>query len=635
MVATLLTSTISACRSARPKTFGNPPYMDVWGSVRPFRVAVCRLLLVTLISLLLASVASAEPSLSTEISPRHGEQDDLFIFTVKITDAERISGRPRLLNELDFEATLLGPQTSISIVNGVVDSRVAYVYQLKAKRSGALKTPRVELEYGGKTLSAPELDVQVDDSGSSAQSPTTPSEAAASTSERLFIKQTATPLKVYQGQQVINSLSLYTRVELAEFNLQDFSTDGFWQERFIDNDRSTTEVKGLEYTRLEHAKALYPLAVGKLSLPARTATAKVVVRTRRQLPSFFDLGDNVLHDLFESVQLKEVKLSSDPLTVEVDPLPAPPAELEGLLGPVPIVGETSLRASYSSDPISAGEVKTIALELTTSGNVHPLKTIPLSPPDGVKVYEENPETSSVPTGAHVVMKRVFRFSLVPLRGGIVHIPPARIAYFDPARRQYLTASTAEISFPVNGDILKEDPSVASQSSTSQSPPAQSAGSLKPGPNALPTLPPVPVAPDIEYREPSLLQRFTEVVSVQLALLMAAATVAISTLILVFSRRVAQTRRSIVTPSVINKAGSPIELERTLRLFLCDKITAVKSDDPYELLRAHIRSSTSNLELAQATCSLIDQLEAARYGAASDAEALQRMKERFKDLSMQW
>lgn len=545
-----------------------------------------------------------------------------------------MTGKPRLINELDFQAQLLGPQTNISIVNGVVDSRVSYVYQLTALRSGTLKTPRVELDYNGQVLTAPEVSVQIDQSGASKQG--TPDEATkgTSTSDKLFIKQSVSPTKVYQGQQVINSLSLYTRVELAEFNLEDFSTDGFWQERFIDNDRSTTEIKGHEYVRLEHAKALYPLASGKLAIPARTARAKVVVRTQRQLPSIFEFGDSILHDFMQSVRHKEVKLSTEPLSIDVEPLPPAPPELADLVGNIPLVGETTLRASFSPDPISAGEVKTVAIELTTSGNVHPIKSIKLTAPEGVKVYEENPETTSVSTGAHVVMKRIFRFSLVPLRGGLVSIPPARIAYFDPARRGYLTASTTEITFPVNGEIIRGN-SNSSARSAALTGGAGVTGSSSSAPEALPTLPPVPVAPDLEYREPSTLQRLTETVSVQLALLTTTATVAFSTLLLVFARRLATSTRAKVTPASVERAGTMKELDSVLRLFLSDKISAAKEDDTYELLRARVNSAAPSVEVAQATCSLIDQIEAARYGASADGDLLSEQKMRLRELMRQW
>jgi hypothetical protein len=581
-----------------------------------------------------ASYASAEPTISASITPRHGEEDDLFIFTVKVAGAERLNAKPKFLNDLDFDATLLGPQTSISIVNGVVDSRVSYVYQLTPKRTGILKTPRVELEHNGKTLVAPEIEVSVDPAGAKAQDPASDPSTTTSgpMSEKLFIKQSVAPQKVYQGQQVINSLSLYTRVELAEFNLEDFSTDGFWQERFIDNDRSTTQVKGHEFVRLEHAKALYPLASGKLSVPPRTARAKVVVRTQRQLPPLLDFGDSLLHDFFQSVQHKEVKLSSEALHIDVEPLPPPPTELAGLLGSIPLVGETTLRASYSSDPISAGEVKTVAIELTTTGNVHPIKSITLSPPSGVKIYEENPETTSTRSGSHVTMKRVFRFSLVPLRGGIVTIPAARIAYFDPNRKQYLTASTSEITFAVNGPTSNSGPRVSGLRGAEN---GASNSAVQGSPDALPTLPPVPVAPDLEYREPSTLQKLTEVVSVQLALLIAAATVALSTLVVLLSRRFGRIQKATVTPAVLDRAKNSAELERLLRRFICEKIPTARVDDTYELLRARVRASAPSVELAQATCALIDQIEAARYGADSQSDGVAEQRLRMKEIMKHW
>jgi hypothetical protein len=612
--------------------------MVIFGSMTTRRVPTMQRPLPALRAMLIAvfavaasvSSALAEPLITSDVTPRFGQTDDLFIFTVKLSGFKTSNVRPRLLNDVDFEASLLGPQTSISIINGVVDTRVNYVYQLAAKRSGTLKTPTVEVQVDGKTLTAPSITVEVQDVSSDPNDTSLDHNNGPTKPTQLFLKQTATPLKAYVGQQIIDALSLYTQVELAEYHLEDFSADGFWQERLIDNDRSVTELNGQQYTRVEHAKALYPLAAGSIELPARKVVAKVPVRTKHNVPSLFQMGEDLLGQLFQTIELRNVTLSSNSLSVDVQQLPPAPPELNPLLGSVPLVGTTSLRTSYSADPISAGEMKTVTLELITEGNVRPFHNISLPTPEGVKVYDQKPETTTVTSSGRVVMKRTFRFSIVPLKGGIVRIPPVRIAYFDPTKHEYLTSTSAEISFAVNGAVLSSAPEAASTPSAQHDPSG-------PETKGVPTLPPVPVAPDLEYREPSIARRLGEAVSVQLALLLLTVTIALSTVAIVLLRLRQGGKHLTVTPRRIDRADSLADLESLVRTAIVERVPGSTVDDSFETLRARTQARVDRTEVAQALCALIDELEILRYGTppSETTALLLALKSRFKEILQQW
>jgi hypothetical protein len=557
----------------------------------------------------------------------------LFIFTVKVSGMQSGGARPRLINEVDFEATLLGPQTRISIVNGVVDSSISYVYQLAAKRSGTLKTPAVEITADGKKLHAAEIAVEVQDSSRNPNDHSLDSATGSGVPSQLFLKQTATPLKPYLGQQVVDALSLYTRVELAEYHLDDFSTDGFWHERLVDDERSVTEVDGQQYTRVEHAKAIYPLTSGTIEIPARTVIAKVPVRRKNSASSLLPFGDSLLGQLLHTVELRNVTLRSNALALEVQPLPPAPSELKHILGTVPLVGNTSLRTAYSNDPISIGEMKPVAIEITTEGNLRPLQKLTLSAPEGLKVYDQKPETTTATSSGKVIMKRTFRFSVVPLRGGIVRIPPVKVAYFDPERRTYLTATSSEVSFPVNGPLSPAD-SPAHTNSSDTLPSSSSESQAK----GIPTLPPVPLAPDLEYRDASLMQRLSDGVSVQLALLALTVALTIAATTALILRRKPRTPKLLITARRIQSATSLRELESLIRTAIAERVAGATRDESFEALRAHTQRSLTNAELAQAVCLLVDELELVRYGGQVNSESeelLLSLKKRCQDIISQW
>ena len=92
-------------------------------------------LAVLLIILLATSSALAQSILTTDIAPQSGTLEDLFIFTVTI-EGSQTGSAPLLSGGDDFELQLIGPQTRLSIINGVVNSKISYVYHLTPKRVG-------------------------------------------------------------------------------------------------------------------------------------------------------------------------------------------------------------------------------------------------------------------------------------------------------------------------------------------------------------------------------------------------------------------------------------------------------------------------------------------------------------------
>ena len=113
-----------------------------------------------LIILLATSSALAQSILTTDIAPQSGTLEDLFIFTVTI-EGSQTGSAPLLSGGDDFELQLIGPQTRLSIINGVVNSKISYVYHLTPKRVGRLLTPAVEVDINGDDLAAAAINVEI------------------------------------------------------------------------------------------------------------------------------------------------------------------------------------------------------------------------------------------------------------------------------------------------------------------------------------------------------------------------------------------------------------------------------------------------------------------------------------------
>jgi hypothetical protein len=585
-----------------------------------------RALILIVVTLVVATKASAEISVRTEVSPKAGSKSDLFLFTVTIEGA-RSAPPPTLTDDTDFDVSLLGPRTAISIVNGVMNSRISYVYHLTPRREGDLRTPKVTVAADGKTLSAMPISVPI---GAGLG---TLSDQHKDQGDLLFLRQTVSPSSVYEGEQAVHTLSVYTRVDLNDLNIEEPTNDGVWQETLADNQRSMRQVNNVEYTSVEALKALFPLRSGTITIPARTLKAKIPdERSRNRGAGSFDpFSDNFFQQFFEQVEFKPVTVTSNELTLQVKPLPLMTAQEKKNAPTVAIVGPTSLRVNYPLDAIATGESKSILIEVTSEGNLNTLKTLPLEAPSRFKVYEERPEVRTDRRSGKLITHKTFKYSILALSPGLARIPGVKLTYFDPAKGAYEIASTSDIAFPVRGQDLAAAGSQPAQAAQSQGNTTSSSTGI------VPTMPPLPIAPPLEYEEPGLIEIITDTISVQFALLLLAAVCGVGCIALFAAQRNPSQERNEVSAASLNDVTTMKDLEAFVRQVIASKLSRVSESSTMDELRSRVAAALSDKSLALSISSLLDDIEVYNYGGNTgdrDRE-VQTLKERLGLILMQW
>lgn len=561
------------------------------------------LLLLTAIS---AAVAQPSQSLRSEIAPTSGSIDDLFIFTVSYEGGEqRIT--PQLQTSSDFDVQLLGPKTSITILNGVIRSQQSFVYQLVPKREGSLKTPEVQVATAQGTLSAPPIPVAISARGTSPgnSAATPPSQTAG---DDLFLAQSATPKEVFLGQQIVNVIGVYSRLNLQGVTVDDEVADGFWQEVISDNNSSQKNIRGKDYAVLELSRALFALRSGELTITSRKGSAKTITTRRINPGSIFDpFGDGFFDSIFQQPVIKDVPLSSNAIAIKVKALPPIPSDLSKYSTGLTLVGDTSISMDAPAAVMKTGDTKAISITVRTEGNINPVKTLALTAPQGMKIYDGQPQTTHRIRNGRLLSERTFKYSLVALQPGSARIPGVSLAYFDPESADYRLATTADltilISGPPQGNGTSASPSVR-DGSQEPSVPSQ---------NLIPTLPPLPVAPQLSYREKSLVDSISERISVQLSLLILAAVIAIVSLVALF---LTARRRSQYSQSSLGRILAIRDLagiEAFLRSWLAARFTSLTEASSLDELRAVVRASNAKKAHIVDLLALIDDLEMERYG----------------------
>lgn len=237
---------------------------------------------------------------------------------------------------------------------------------------------------------------------------------------------------VYVGEQVTLRSDIMVS-EQAQFRLRRAPEymppdgPGFWVRDLPDGGRATPRhVDGVLYFGRTLERAYFPLAPGNYTLePSRLR---------------YEIRRGILY----SPQTQE--LSSDSLRLVVLPVPEA-GRPDGFTG---AVGRFQIRARLEPNEVPAGEAVALTVEVEGEGNIKaiPPPTLPDLPDIEVFAPSESAEVRT--TGGRVSGVKRFTWVLVPREAGRITLPAIEYPYFDPERRTFATARSAELSLAVRG-----------------------------------------------------------------------------------------------------------------------------------------------------------------------------------------
>lgn len=407
---------------------------------------LCRALVVLLVLLSpLQFLHAASGELHSIVSPRSGQQSDAFDFEVSLL-GEQAGDEPQLYNVEDFEVTLRGTSQSVRIINGDTSVVRTWHYQLIPKRVGTLQSPGARIATPSGLLDAPPHQVTV-----------TKGEDVASlgggAKDISLTQKVTTPGPLYVGQQLGYELQLRSLFPIVQAASENLSFPFFWSKQIGDEARERKTIHGSSYDTISLHHALYPLKSGSLELPPVAIQMQVQSKEQGRSRSPFGNGFpfNIFgQDPFAMRRLKELRVHSNSLSIDVLPLPPVPQDLpQGL--PV-VVGKSSLSMTSNAQTIQAGEEKTVVVTVQSEGMLESLKELPLAQSRTFRVYAGKPEESSLVRSSRLVATKRFQYSVVPLRGGTIEIPAIQLLQFNPILGSYSILSTKPFSFEVTGDV---------------------------------------------------------------------------------------------------------------------------------------------------------------------------------------
>ena len=436
---------------------------------RPRRVAVATLASVAIVAGLVTSLAThasaAEIALrASEATVTVGRQ---FTIEAEVRGGGMSSpGEPALLPVEGVRQVSSYRSQNFSFVNGRATSSVLVQYVMVADGEGTYTFGPATVPADGGTLASDTVTVEVLAAGSSAAIPRKFGEdddASAAGDRDLIVLGSVDNVNPYVNEQIVYTFTFLRRVDLMEGGrYTPPSTTGFWLEELDRTDPTEVVIDGRRYTAERIRSALFPTGDGTYTIgPARLSVTIAEVSNRRRRDPFDLLGNDPFGLLRRG---RPVSLQTDPVTVEVKPLPSE-GKPRGFSG---AVGTFTLTSNVDRREVRAGEPITLSVTLKGQGNVKGAPAPDLSVLSDFKVYESKSEESSSVAGDRVVGTRAWEFVLVPVSGGDVVIPPVRVSTFDPVRGEYQTLESEPIALQVEASDLDEalargdDPSVAKE-----------------------------------------------------------------------------------------------------------------------------------------------------------------------------
>lgn len=319
-------------------------------------------------------------------------------FTLKVLVDTDIDTEPDASAlEADFHVGQRSQLSNTTIVNGQISRSRTWTYMLMPKRAGDLVIPPVIV---GSEQSNP-LHIVV-----APQSHAPPGEAD------IFVSTEVDYTESYVQAQVLYTVKVYRSVATRQPRLSEPGFGGVEVLVELAGEERSYEslLNGKSYNVVERVYALFPQESGELSVSPARFEARVLRGGRITGRKVFE---------------------SEPQTVVVNPIPAPPADFPNAEWLPAKSLDLSELWSREPDRLPAGEPITRHVTITALGQLS--TQIPVIDPvvaDGVKIYPDKPELRVTAEPGGIRATRKDQYAIIGVRAGIVDLPELRLPWWD-------------------------------------------------------------------------------------------------------------------------------------------------------------------------------------------------------------
>lgn len=300
--------------------------------------------------------------------------------------------------------------------------------------------------------------------------------------KNLFIKVDVDKTSCYEGEAIVATYKLYTRLRSESKVIRRPSFNGFSVYDMVDpmSVPSTIEkLNGRDFNvYLIRKVQLFPLQSGPLELDAAEIENAITFLKAEEAIKNGGEGLSALLRAFEMDDIKnkgleteQVTIKSNPVTVNVKELPNDkPASFNGA------VGSFSIQSIVSKKEVPLNDAAVLKVIIKGEGNFGVMNIPDIQWPKTVEGYEPNTKEDFLKNVVPMRGYKAYEYSFTPKEKGQITLKPIAFSFFDPTAGQYKTISTDSIkifatdpvkqtaSFKINSasDIYADEPALLSR-----------------------------------------------------------------------------------------------------------------------------------------------------------------------------
>ena len=362
-------------------------------------------------------------------APSHvsvGEQFRLT-YTVNTQDVDNF----RAGNFPDAFEVLMGPstsrQSSFQMVNGhtTSSSSITFTYIICANKNGTFTIPPAQIRCEGHTIKSNSVKITVSGrqqsqrggGGGYDNEPQMRTAGSNISGADLFIKVSANKQRVHEQEPILLTYKVYTLVQLTRLDGKMPDLKGFHTQEVQLPQQKSFKVEtynGRPYRTVTWSQyVMFPQMTGKLEIPSITFDGTVVMQNRDVDPfeAFFNGGSGYV--------AMQKKIKAPGITIQVDPLPARPADFSGG------VGKFNISALLTPASVTTNDAITLRVIVNGVGNLKLIKEPVVVFPKDFDRYDAKVTDKTKLTSNGVEGSMIYDFIAVPRNAGKYEIPPVK------------------------------------------------------------------------------------------------------------------------------------------------------------------------------------------------------------------
>ncbi len=320
--------------------------------------------------------------------------------------------------ESDFEILNQNHRNNLSWINGKSTRSIQWILNVMPRQAGKLIIPSVS--FGDDVSQPVEIVVTKNLSPSSNN-----------TNDDLFLEVEATPERPFVQSQILYTLRLYRRVQLAQASLNEPELTDAVIEKLGEDKNYNTDINGVAYVVTERKYAIFPQKSGMATIEPLVLTAEVVSSSRPRFNGFFNRQVT-----------KTKRVTSRAITLNVQ---AAPIDFKGKHW-IP-AEQVYIEEKWSGDTenMKVGEPLTRTLTILAKGTTvaqlpelhNEIKTAQL------KTYPDQPILKEKKEADGLIALREEKIAYIPSKSGSYTLPAIEIPWFNTQTQTMEIARIAE------------------------------------------------------------------------------------------------------------------------------------------------------------------------------------------------